>query len=73
MSVAQLSIDEEENILDCSSDDNLESSDENDAESEKRELEKELWKDKGKSNVICNNCNVINHEHTMARIVSARQ
>ena len=67
------STDAEENILDYSSDDNLECSGKDDAESEKLELDKELWKDKGKSNVICNHCSVINHEHTMARIVSARQ
>ena len=67
------STDEEENVLDYSSDDNLESSGENEAELEKPELEKELWEDTGKFNSICNNCSVINHKHTIARIVSARQ
>ena len=67
------STDEEENIVDYSSDDNLESSVENEAELEKHELVKELWKDEGKFNFSCNNFSVINHEHTMARIVSASQ
>ena len=62
------STDEDENILDCSSDDDLETSGENEAESEK-----ELWKDTGKCNSISNNCSVVNHKHTIARIVSARQ
>ena len=61
------STDEDENILDCSSDDDLESSGENEAESVK-----ELWKDTGKFNSISYNCSVVNHKHNIVRIVSAR-
>ena len=62
---------DEENILDYSSDDDLESSDENEAELGKVELERDLWKEKVKFIFICNNCSVINDKH--ARIVSERQ
>ena len=65
--------DEEENILDYSSDEDLESSNENEAELGKLESGKELWKEKNKFNFICINCSVINHKHTTARIVSAKQ
>ena len=65
--------DEEENILDYSWDNDLESSDKNEDELEKLELERELQKEKGKFNFIYNNCSVINHKHAMARIVSERQ
>ena len=64
---------DEENILDYSTDDDLESSDENEAELGKLELERELWKEKVKFIFICNNCSVINDKHAMARIVSERQ
>ena len=70
---SEKSTDGQGNILDYSSDNDLESSQKNEAELKMLELERELWKEKFKFNFICNNCSVSNHKHPMTRIASERQ